>query len=66
MTQVFMLCAFMTGGFSCLPMAGEIECANAAILLHSGVIIESECDMIEMRSGSIYAPEWAPIPTRKP
>ena len=66
MINVTMLCATMAGGFSCLPMTGDVECATALTLLHQGVIIESECTPVEMRAGSIYAPDWSPIPVARP
>jgi len=66
MLTVYLLCATMQGGWSCMPMAGEVECATALTLLHQGVIIESECEQVEMRAGTIYAPEWSPIPVPRP
>jgi len=60
------LCATLAGGFSCLPMAGPVECAQAEVLLHSGVIIESECAMVLIAPGTIYAPDRSPIPVSRP
>ena len=66
MISTAVLCAYMVGGFSCIPMRDEIACAQAETLVHSSVVIETECQMIEMAPGSIYAPAESPLPPRRP
>ncbi len=67
MIQVFILTAQLSGGFTMMPHATEALCYAAMDGL-AAVARSAECYSIEMLapSGSVYAPEMAPIPAPKP
>ena len=68
MIKVWILTAQMIGGFTMLPFPDEAACRAAMVTLSAAVITSAECYEIEMiqPSGSMYAPEMAPMPARKP
>ena len=66
MISAAVLCAHLAGGFSCIPMRDAISCAHAETLVHQSVVVETECELIKMAPGSIYAPAESPLPVVRP
>ncbi len=68
MIALFVLIAQMTGGgFSMMPFDSQDACRAAMAGLPPAIVAEAECVQIEMLApASVYAPEMAPVPKRKP
>ena len=67
MAQVFMLCAQLAGGWTCLPTATVADCLAVQALMHPGVTLASQCQPpIEQRTGSKWAPDMTPLPVPRP
>jgi len=67
MIKVWMLVVIFGGGWSTTPYSTYAGCTTAASGLSPVVVSEAYCSQIEMLPASdSYAPEIAPLPTRKP
>ena len=67
MIKVFILSIQMGGGFVMMPMADEAACRTAVADMVVTVAFVATCYQIEqIKPGSKYAPETAPLPPPKP
>ncbi len=68
MIAIFVLLAQMIGGgFAMMPFSSLDACQAAMDGLPPSLVAEAGCVPIEVTPpGSVYAPEFAPLPTQKP
>ena len=63
MIEVFFLCAHLSGGWGCLPLATMDDCMAGKRALPMRIVTEGMCEAIEVLVPSNpSAPEMAPRP----
>ena len=68
MIAVFVLVAQIVGGdIAMMPFGSTVACEAAMVGLQPTSVANAQCVEIEMLApASVYAPEMAPLPKRKP